>query len=177
MSKLAPHRWPAEEWHLVADEKGRPLGKYKSPSPLLKNQMIVVKEFLTSIQKGRVMSDTPKQEKTNIVWLAGALKFDPKVGENQTRALIDVGMKSAVQVAIYTGNEAPQGNMALADKLKRFKGGDFIKVVAMLRPYGVKQDDNSFKNSISVDITEIKNDPPPRRQPEQRRMSDDDVPF
>jgi len=115
-----------------------------------------------------------KTEKTNIVWLAGTLKFDPKVFDNNVKALIDVGLKSCIQVSIYTGGD-DNGNAALAAKLKRFQGGDFIKVVALLRPYGVKQDNDTWKNNMSVDITEIKNEPP-QRQREQAR-SDDDIPF
>ena len=118
-----------------------------------------------------------ENEKTNMVFLAGNLKFDPKVWDTQVRALIDVGMKSAIQVSIFTGENAPEGNSALADKLKRFRGGDFIRVVGILRPYGVKQDDNTWKNSMSIDITQIKNLPPKREESKSKIPLDDDVPF
>jgi hypothetical protein len=113
------------------------------------------------------------REKTNIVWLAGTLKLDPRVYDNNVKALVDVGLKSCIQISVYTGSDS---NAELAGKLKRFKAGDFIKLNAMIRPYGVKQDDDTFKNSVSIDVTEIKNDPPVRRQARQEE-SDDDRPF
>jgi len=100
------------------------------------------------------------------------LKFDPKVFDNNVKALIDVGLKSSIQVSIYTGND---DNKELAAKLKRFKKDDFIKVVAMIRPYGVKQEDDSWRNNISIDVTEIKTEPPQRQR--EQRPSDDDIPF
>lgn len=115
------------------------------------------------------------QEQTNMVFLAGKLKFDPKVFDNNTKALIDVGLKASIQVSVFTGDNAPDGNAQLAAKLKRFKEGDFIKLVAMIRPYGVK-DGDTWKNSISIDVTNIKNDPPQRSSGRQQ-PSDDDVPF
>lgn len=112
------------------------------------------------------------EERTNMVYLAGKLKFDPKKFDDNTRALIDVGLKGCIQVSIYTGKN--NGNQKLAERLREFREGDFIKLIAMLRPYGVKDDEGQWKNNISIDVTAIKNDPP-RRQREQRR--DDDVPF
>jgi hypothetical protein len=162
-------------WHPVADSHGRLVGKFQSPSPLLQEQLSVVRGFLISIQKGRLeeMSKTQsKSEKTNMVFLAGTLKFDPKVFDNNVKALIDVGLKSSIQVSIYTGND---DNKELAAKLKRFKKDDFIKVVAMIRPYGVKQEDDSWRNNISIDVTEIKTEPPQRQR--EQRPSDDDIPF
>ena len=115
-----------------------------------------------------------KNEKTNIVFLAGTLKFDPKNFDNNVKVLIDVGLKSAIQVNVYTGMK---NNEQLGAKLKHFRQGDFIKLVAMLRPYGVKQDDDTWRNNLSVDIVEIKTEPP-QRQREQHQMSvDDDIPF
>lgn len=173
---LKKHGWDYSDWHMLADDQGRPVGRYKSPEPLVAEQLKVIKEFLIAIQKEQLerikdMSKSDTSEKTNMVFLAGKLKFDPKVFDNNVKALIDVGMKSAIQISIYTGNEE---NKELAAKLKRFRGGDFIKTVCILRPYGVKQDDDSWKNSLSVDITTIKNDPP-QRQRETR--ADDDVPY
>jgi hypothetical protein len=166
--------WDWIGWHPVADSKGRLLGKFKSPSPLLDEQLSIVRSFLTSLQKGRLtMSDTKsKNEKTNMVFLAGTLKFDPKNYDSNVKALIDVGLKNAIQVSIYTGDAK---NEELAGKLKRFRQGDFIKVVAMLRPYGVKQDDDSWRNNISVDVTEIKTEPPQRQR--ESSPADDDIPF
>ena len=174
--------WDYAAWHPVADEKGRLLGRFKTQSPLLQEQLSVVRSFLISIQKGRLdmsKSETKnKAEKTNMVFLAGNLKFDPKADDNNVRCLIDVGLKSAVQVSVYTGGGK---NIELGEKLRQFRQGDFIKVVAMLRPYGVKQDDNSWRNSMSVDITEIKTEPPQRQQQQRRDSSysgaDDDIPF
>jgi hypothetical protein len=120
------------------------------------------------------MSKSDKNEKTNMVFLAGTLKFDPKNYDANVKALIDVGLKSAIQVSVYTGDGK---NKELAAKLKRFGQGDFIKVVAMLRPYGVKQDDDSWRNNMSVDITEIKTEPPQRQREQQRSPADDDIPF
>ena len=115
-----------------------------------------------------------KNEKTNMVFLAGTLKFDPKIFDNNVKALIDVGLKSAIQVSVYTG---AKDNEQLADKLNRFRQGDFIKLVAMLRPYGVKQDDDSWRNNLSVDITDIKTEPPQRQQEQRKIPIDDDIPF
>jgi hypothetical protein len=166
------------DWHLVTDASGRPLGKFKSPSPLLQEQLCVVRGFLTSIQKGRLeMSKNPNQsknEKTNMVFLAGTLKFDPKNFDKNVKALIDVGLKSAIQVSVYTG---AKDNEQLGEKLSRFRQGDFIKLVAMLRPYGVKQDDDSWRNNLSVDITEIKTEPPQREREQRTTATDDDIPF
>ena len=169
--------WDWIGWHPVADAHGRILGHFKSPSLLLQEQVSVVSSFLTSIQRGKLdMSKNQSKsttEKTNMVFLAGVLKFDPKIFDNNVKALIDVGLKSAVQVSVYTGNN---DNQEIAGKLKRFKQGDFIKVVAMIRPYGVKQDDDSWRNNVSIDITEIKNDPPQRQQ-QRAAVDDDSIPF
>jgi hypothetical protein len=168
--------WDWIGWHPVADKHGLLLGKYKSPSPLLEEQVIVVRSFLMSIQKGKTeMSKSESKEKTNMVFLAGTLKFDPKyyTESSNVKALIDVGLKSAIQVSIYMGNGK---NKELGVKLQRFRQGDFIKLVAMLRPYGVKQEDDSWRNNMSVDVTEIKTEPP-QRQREQRPPADDDIPF
>lgn len=120
-----------------------------------------------------------KQEQTNMVFLSGPLKFDPKIYDNNTTCLIDVGMKASIQVSIFTGDNAPEGNDKLSEKLKRFREGDFIQVQAILRPYGVKKGD-TWKNVLSVDVVRIKNDPPQRQRevhPGQSQMRDDDVPF
>lgn len=171
--------WDWIGWHPIADEAGRLLGKYQSPSPLREEHLSVVRGFLISLQKGRIemsksqVNDT--NEKTNMVFLAGTLKFDPKNFDANVKALIDVGLKSAIQVSVYTGN----GKYAeLAAKLMNFRQGDFIKIVAMLRPYGVKQDDDSWRNNMSVDITAIKTEPPQRqRELRQSPITDDDIPF
>ena len=182
MSKLERHGWQAHEWHTVTDSRGRIQGKFKSPSPMLREEIEIVKAFLIEINKRKddptMAQQKQEQERTNMVFLAGVLKFDPKVYDNNVTCLIDVGMKASVQVAIFTGENAPTGNHTLAEKLKRYQEGDFIQVRAMLRPYGVKKGD-VWKNSISVDVTEIKNNPPQRqREPErQRERSDDDIPF
>lgn len=118
---------------------------------------------------------TNQEEQTNMVFLAGKLKFDPKIFDNNTKALIDVGLKASIQVSVYTGENAPGGNTQLAAKLKRFKQGDFIKLVAMLRPYGVKNDDG-WKNGLSIDVTNIKNEPPQRGR-ERQQPADDDIPY
>jgi len=165
--------WDRHGWNLVADHRGRPLGHFKSPSALIREQLDVIREFLIRLQKGQREPMSEKKEKTNIVWLAGTLKFDPKVYDNNVKALLDVGLKSAVQISVYTGGDN-NGSKELAAKLRRFKEGDFLKVVAMLRPYGVKGDDG-WKNSMSIDITEIKTEPPKREN--ARSSSDDDIPF
>jgi len=168
-------------WNVVTDEKGRIVGKVQSLSPLLREQISVVKEFLIRLQKGQFEEMSKQQSQTknencNMVFLAGVLKFDPKVYENNVKALVDVGTKIAIQVSVYSGEKAPEGSGALANKLSRYKQGDFIKLVAMIRPYGVKQEDDSWKNSISIDVTEIKNEPP-QRQSRNNNVSDDDIPF
>ena len=161
---------------MVTDSRGRPLGKYKSPVELPRDQIEIVRQFLIRIskQKGSEQMSDDKKERTNLVYLAGVLKFDPKVFDSNTGCLIDVGLKGSIQCTIYTGENAPEGNDQLARKLKQFKEGDFIKVVAMLRPYGVKQGD-TWKNSISIDITAIKTDPPRREQ--KRQEHDEDSPW
>lgn len=179
---MKPHQWPAHEWHTVADSRGRIQGKYKSPCPLPREEMEIVKNFLITINKRKEdmaqnnSKQQQQQEQTNMVFLAGLLKFDPKVFDNNTKALIDVGLKASIQVSVYTGENAPDGNTQLAAKLKRFKQGDFIKLVAMLRPYGVKGDDG-WKNGLSIDVTNIKNDPPQRSREPQGQLRDDDIPF
>jgi hypothetical protein len=177
VSKLQPHKWQRHEWHAVADSRGRIQGKYQSPSELLRDDLEIVRNFLITINRRKEdMAQQQKEEQTNMVFLAGKLKFDPKVFDNNTTALIDVGLKSSIQVSIFTGENAPDGNAALSAKLKRFKEGDFIKLVAMLRPYGVKNGEK-WKNSISIDVTTIKNDPPPRGSSRQQQADDDAVPF
>jgi hypothetical protein len=154
-------------------------GKYKSPSPLLREDLEIVRSFLITINRRKedraMAQQQEKQEQANMVFLAGKLKFDPKVFDNNTTALVDVGLKASIQVSVFTGENAPKGNAELAAKLKRFREGDYIKVVAMLRPYGVKQGD-TWKNSLSVDVTTIKNDPPQRGRAATDQR-DDDVPF
>lgn len=164
---------------MVTDDSGRPLGTVKAPGMLVREQMAVVREFLIRIseQKGEErMSDKETQEKTNICWIAGKLKATPKDFDNNTRALVDIGMKSMLQVTVYTGGENNKERKELAAKLRRFREGDFIKLVCYLRPYGVKQDDETWKNSLSVDITHIKNEPP-KRQENAQGYSDDDIPY
>jgi hypothetical protein len=132
---------------------------------------------LIQIQKNRKaeeMAEQPKTEQTNMVWLAGVLKLTPKRYEANVTCLIDVGLKASIPCAIYTGEKAPDGNKEIASKLMKFAEGDFIKVVAFLRPYGVKNGD-TWKNSLSIDITQIKNDPPQRKR--ESKPTDDDIPF
>jgi hypothetical protein len=174
VSKLQPHQWPRHEWHAVADSRGRIQGKYQSPQELLREDLEVVRKFLISVNRRKEDMAQQKEEQTNMVFLAGTLRLDPKIFDNNTTALIDVGLKTAIQVSIFTGENAPKGNSELANKLKRFREGDFIKLVATLRPYGVKKDDG-WKNSISIDVTNIKNDPPQRGR--SSASADDDVPF
>ena len=116
-------------------------------------------------------------EQTNMVFLAGKLKFTPRVFDDNTRCLVDVGQKSCVQCSIYTGDKAPAGNEQLAEKLKRFSEGDFIQLVCILRPYGVKRGE-TWTNNVSIDITNIKNEPPQReRQRTAPGGGDDSLPF
>lgn len=114
-----------------------------------------------------------KEEACNLVYLAGKIKLDPKVEENGVRALIELpGMKNAIKV------DVKKENGGLADKLACFRQGDFIQVICILEPYGVKQPDGSWRNGLGVKITAIKTDPP-RRQQQERKFagSDDDRPF
>jgi hypothetical protein len=162
----------------VFNRRGRIIGNVQSSSALLQEQLDIVRDFLITLKKGpndemAEKSENKVKEKTNMVFLAGNLKFDPKIFDNNIRALIDVGLKSSIQVSIYTGADT---NQALAEKMKRFRAGDFIRIVAMLRPYGTKQDDNSWKNNLSIDVTEIKTDPP-QRQSRRDGISDDDIPY
>lgn len=116
------------------------------------------------------MSKKEQPERVNMVWLAGTLKFSPKKFTAGAGCLIDCGQKQAVQVS--TAKDDPE----LTDKLLRFAEGDFIKVVAILEPYGVKDaETGKWKNSIAVRLTEIKNEPPKRAQ--QRSMRDEEVPY
>ena len=166
--------WDARNWHLLTDHQGRPVGKFQSPSAPMREQLQIIRDFLISLQKGyKPMAETKsKNEKKNMLFLAGTLKFDPRVYDKNVRALIDVGMKSAIQVSIYTGGD---GGKELADKLKRFREGDFIQLVCMLRPYGTKDEESGkWTNSISIDITEIRNEPPQRQK---KTQDDDDVPY
>jgi hypothetical protein len=120
------------------------------------------------------MSKTNATEKVNMVFLAGTIKLEPKIEETGVRCLIDVGLKNAIPVGVKKSDDG------LAAKLSRFRAGDFIKTVAMLDPYGVKQADGSWKNGMGIRITEIKNEPPkhgPALQPNQGTIADDDFPF
>jgi hypothetical protein len=178
MSTMPRHGWQKHDWQPVADHQGRPLGKYKTPIQPLREEVEVVKKFLIGIQKCRKgeeqMSKTQTTEKTNMCFIAGTLKFDPKVFDTNTKCLVDTGMKSGIECSIFTGQNADPANEELAKKLSRFKKDDFIKLVCMLRPYGVKKDDGTWSNRCSIDITAIKNDPPKRNTTTQ---ADDDVPF
>lgn len=180
LGNLEQHGHDITKWHMVTDSGGRPVGTVKAPFMLVREQMEIVRSFLIAVskQKGEErMPENDKNEKTNIVWIAGNLKADPKDFDNNTRALVDIGLKSALQVTVYTGGENNEARKEMAAKLKRFRQGDFIKLVCMLRPYGVKQDNETWKNSVSIDITQIKNEPPRRPEPKQSRFSDDDVPY
>ena len=175
------HGFQAKDWHTITDAYGRIQGKVQTPSPMLRDEIAFVRQFLITINRRKddtmpQQQQKPEDERTNMVWLAGVLKFDPKVFETNVACLIDVGLKSAIQVSIYTGEKSTDGNKSLAAKLKRFKQGDFIKVVAMLRPYGVKQaGSETWKNSMSIDVTAIKNDPPQRN--ERQSATDDEIPY
>jgi len=153
-----------------------------APSELLREQLQVVREFLITISKRKdndmatTQTTTNTKEKTNMVFLAGLLKFTPRVFDDNTRCLIDVGQRSCIQCTIYTGQNAPAGNAELAEKLKRFSEGDFIQMVCILRPYGVKKGE-TWVNNVSVDITQIKTEPPQRQQQRSTRGGDDDIPF
>ena len=181
-SQLTRHKWNRSEWHVVADERGRVVGRYQSPVPPIREEVETIKRLLITIEKGRkaemaqTKTTAKQQEACNMVYLAGTLKFDPKVFDNAVKALIDVGMKASIQVGVFTGDNALPGAVSLANKLKCFARGDFIQVVAMLQPWGTKQPDNTWKNSISVEITNIKTDPP-RPAQAQAPAADDNVPF
>jgi hypothetical protein len=171
-SSLSKHGWNPEDWILVADDSGVPLGKFKVPFQPAQVEVDVIRKFLIRIKVEQQEERMSKTEKVNMVWLAGTVKLDPKSDDNGVRCLIDVGLKNAIPCGVKKSDDG------LAVKLERFRQGDFIKVVAILDPYGVKQADGTWKNGMAVRLTEIKNEPPKRAaQPAQQSMSDDDIPF
>jgi hypothetical protein len=174
VSKLEKHGWNPEAWNPVADNKGVLVGKFKVPFQPAQAEVEIVRNFLIRISQQKQQEERmSKTEKVNMVWLAGTVKLDPKNEENGVRCLIDVGLKNAIPVGVKKSDDG------LANKLARFRAGDFIKVTAMLDPYGVKQADGSWKNGMAIRITEIKVDPPARteKKVEQGAFSDDDIPF
>lgn len=177
-SPLAKHGWDADAWQIVADYKGIPVGKFKVPFQPAREEVEIVRRFLIRIsqqkQEERMSKNAASTEKVNMVFLAGTMKLDPKSEENGVRCLIDVGLKNAIPCGVRKGQDG------LAAKLERFRQGDFIKVVAMLDPYGVKQGDGTWKNGMAIRLTEIKTEPPHRAQQQQAQQSsmvDDDIPF
>jgi hypothetical protein len=176
LGELQRHGWDISAWHLVIDEKGAPLGKFKivDHQPLREDIEVIRKFLIKFKRKDEAMPEKKDQEQTNICYVAGYLKFDPKSYESNVSCLVDVGLKTAIQLSVYVGENSPDGNSDIASKLKRFKEGDFIKTICMLRPYGVKNGDK-WKNSLSIDITAIKNDPPERAK--SRQQHDDDIPY
>jgi hypothetical protein len=173
-AQLSKHGWQEHEWHLLADDKGVPVGKWKVPFQPMAAEVEIVRQFLIKISQQKESNTATTTEKVNMVWLAGVLKFDPKHDDRAARCLIDVGQKSAIQIGVHKDD----GGKELADKLLRFRQGDAIKVVCILEPWGVKQADNSWKNGLSVRITEIKTEPPKRAaNTNSREKTDDDIPF
>lgn len=113
-----------------------------------------------------------KQENVNMVWLSGKLKFDPKVYDQACKALLDVGQKSAIPITANSRDEALYTNLA------KFRAGEALRVTALIEPYGVKQDDNTWKNGVNIRVTEIKTPIPQRdARTSQKKLSDDDIPF
>jgi hypothetical protein len=163
---------------VIQDDAGRILGKVESPKELNAHDVRVVKEFLIALKqenhkpkKEEIMS---KQEKVNIAWLAGTLKFDPKRYERVSKALIETGQKQAIPVSVLNDESG------LSELFLRFRQGDFIKLIAIVEAYGVKQDDGTWKNGMSVRVTEIKTAPPKREQKipaGYEKDIDDDIPF
>lgn len=161
---------------MVTDSRGAPLGKYQTPFQTTREEVEIVRKFLIRISQRtqEEVNVSKKEEATNICYLSGKIKLDPKVEENGTRALIEMpGMKNAIPIG------AKKENDGLAVKLGSFKAGDFIQVVCMLDPYGVKQSDGTWKNGLAVKVTAIKNEPPRRQNaaPQNSGISDDDIPF
>lgn len=175
--------WERAAFHPVADDKGRIVGKFQAPILPIREEIRIIKEFLCSISKQKgdePMAEQQKQEKVNMVFLAGTLKFDPKKGDTNARALLDVGFKSCLQLSVYIGEKSEY--RAVADKLMRYRAGDFIQVRCMLRPWSKKVDDQ-WKDQLSIDVTEIRNDPPTRaaspRDDQNKGVDRDDdrIPF
>jgi len=175
---LAKHGFQAHEWHLLTDDAGVPVGRYKTPIQPCLEEVKIIRAFLCRIKVEQrtegVKEMSNGSEQTNMVFLAGTLKLPPKVDDKVVKCLIDVGMKNAIPCGCYKDNKD-----GIADKLARYDQGDFIRVVAMLDPYGVKQADGSWRNGMSIKITQIKNDPPRRAQQkaQQQELTDDDIPF
>lgn len=160
----------------MQDESGALLGSFYAEKQILQSDVETIKKFLIHFKQDKE-NNVSKSENSNvnIVYLAGRLKFDPRVYDNAIKCLIDTGQKSAVQVGVFT-----ERDKELAEKLQRFREKDYIKVVAILEPYGVKQSNGEWKNGVAIRITEIKNDPPKREQPKQsarQTQLDDDIPF
>lgn len=119
------------------------------------------------------MAEGKPQPTVNQVKLAGTLKMDPQKYDNATRALVETGQKQAIPIMASVKDEK------LYDLLQAFKQGDYIQVVALIEPYGIKDEQTGkWKNGVNIRLTQIVNTPPVRPRPEQQRMiADDDIPF
>lgn len=139
---------------------GKVVGSYSVPS----DQAWVIgtiREFLCRVTKQE--SEQIKQEReqvkneeevVNMVFLAGKLKFDPRQFDNKVSVLIDVGLKSCIQVGVNAGL------VGLCQKMLTYRAGDFIRLKALLTPFATKTTEG-WKNGLSVDVVEIKELPQP----------------
>lgn len=178
-----PPRWNKRgdgyqpQWNVVQDAGGAILGTYYADRQPLQEHVRTIRDFLIHFKRQEKEMSATKTEKVNVVYLGGHLKFDPQVFDNAVKALIDTGQKQSIPVGVRKG--ASTADDVLADKLAKFRKGDLIQVVAILEPYGVKQDDGSWKNGMAIRITEIRTPTPARKEParQQQSFGDDRVPF
>lgn len=163
-----------DRWEIVQDERGRILGKAWSASPLLREQVAIVREFLIKISNRKDESVMSKKAATetdhcNMVFLAGAIKSLKVRDDGSAFLLIDPGGESKyLPCTVFENKE-------LTRMLERYREDDLIKVRGYARAWSQKKE-GVWVNKVEIRITEIKGDPP-KREAKQSNIADDDIPF
>lgn len=130
------------------------------------------------------MSNATDNEKCNMVWLAGILKFVRADQGGGGYFLIDTQSDSRfIPCTIFKDAE-------LSGKLAKFRSEDFIKVKGFARAWSQKAE-SGYVNHLEIRVTEISCKVPDRAQvfdaqqsrgrggqgPQERQRRDDEVPF
>lgn len=171
---------PKNSWQIVQDGAGRIMGKYFTRSPMLDTDVQIVKNFLCEIQKEqkemtKQQNDNKSVDRCNMVFLAGVIRALKVRDDGSAFMLIDPeGETKYIPCTIHDDKE-------LARRLGRFNTEDVIQIRGYVRAWSQKKN-NEWKNNVEVRITEIKSEPPKRREPERAQQQtmqqyDDDVPF
>jgi hypothetical protein len=95
-----------------------------------------------------------KNEFTNVAYIAGRLKYDPKEYDEAVRVAVDVGMSRYLMCSV---DKKANGSKDLVERLLRFGKHDAVQFVCQLRPYGVKNEETGeWKNGLTIEIVEIR---------------------